>query len=219
LDPTQFHTGHHILRRALESLRAAGLVEFEDERRHRNNFEIRVSEHWDKIQGALDISLAGLAKYDPRRSMTVEPFFGPPKESSTIADVFVLMPFAPHLRPVYEDHIKRVVTELGLSVARADDFFTAHSIMADVWSAICGARLLIADCTQRNPNVFYEIGLAHVLGKPVILITQDSNDVPFDVRHLRYIQYEYTPRGMKNFEDALAKTIKTTLSLDGDLEE
>jgi len=68
---------------------------------------------------------------------------------------------------------------------------------------------VIADCTGRNPNVFYEIGLAHASGKPVILITQNSDDVPFDIRHLRYIQYDYTPRGMRVFEKRLVDTLKT----------
>ena len=58
-------------------------------------------------------------------------------------------------------------------------------------------------------NVFYEIGLAHAIGVPVILITRSSDDVPFDLRQRRYIHYEFTPRGMKAFEEALKKTIET----------
>jgi len=52
------------------------------------------------------------------------------------------------------------------------------------------------------------------IGKPVILITQNNEDVPFDVRHMRYIQYSYTPRGMLEFEKRLAETIKTVLQLE-----
>ena len=62
------------------------------------------------------------------------------------------------------------------------------------------SRAVIADCTTRNPNVFYEIGMAQTVGKPVLLITQDESDVPFDLRHLRYIKYAYTPPGMAAFE-------------------
>jgi hypothetical protein len=123
------------------------------------------------------------------------------------------MPFLDDLKPVWEDHIKNVAKSLGLSVVRADDFFTAHSIMSDVWNAICSTRAIIADCTGRNPNVFYEIGIAHTIGKPVVLIAQNSDDVPFDLRHLRYILYEYTPRGMQQLEQKLAQTLKTELSL------
>ena len=123
------------------------------------------------------------------------------------------MPFEPRLRPVYDDHITRVARRLKITIRRADDFFGSHAILPEVWAAIHAARVLIADCTGRNANVFYEIGIAHTVGKPVVLITQSSDDVPFDLRHLRYIQYEYTPRGMAGFEKILLKTLRETLAL------
>jgi hypothetical protein len=85
--------------------------------------------------------------------------------------------------------------------------------MEDIWDAINAARAIIADCTGRNPNVFYEIGLAHAVGKPVVLITQKGEDVPFDLKAIRYIEYEYSPRGMKTFEDSLTKTLIEELKL------
>jgi len=132
--------------------------------------------------------------------------FGSPNKKYTY-DLFVLMPFALNLKPVYDDHIKKVAKTLNLSIARADDFFSQDSIMYEVWSAIAQASILIADCTGKNPNVFYEIGIAHTIGKPVILITQNQDDVPFDLRHRRYIQYDYTPSGMIKFENTLTTTI------------
>ncbi|MEM1256068.1 MAG: hypothetical protein AAGI69_26825 [Cyanobacteria bacterium P01_H01_bin.21] len=202
----------------LTELREAGLIEFEfaPEKEDRwgssiINGEITVSKHWETIQNALGISLAEVAKLDSNKSMIVHPFFGLPDTSISTADLFVLMPFRPEIKPLYEDHIVKVAKDLSLNVARGDDFFTAHSVMLDVWSAICSAKAIIADCTGRNPNVFYEIGLGHVIGKPVILITQNNDDVPFDVRHMRYIQYSYTPRGMVEFEKRLTETIKTIL--------
>jgi hypothetical protein len=140
--------------------------------------------------------------------MMVTPFFRLPRKPTEQSDIFVLMPFRPELKPVYEDHIKKVAEELALTVTRGDDFFTARSIMEDIWDAICAAKIIIADCTGRNPNVFYELGIAHTVGKPVILITQATDDVPFDLRHIRFIHYEYTPRGMKEFEEKLARTLK-----------
>ena len=85
--------------------------------------------------------------------------------------------------------------------------------MRDVWEGIYGARAVIAECTGRNPNVFYEIGIAHTLGKPVILTTQTTEDVPSDLRNIRYIHYQYTPPGMKLFETTLQKTLSETLRL------
>jgi hypothetical protein len=96
---------------------------------------------------------------------------------------------------------------MKLSLARADDFYTNHAIMQDVWSAIYYARIIIADCTGKNPNVFYEIGIAHTLGRQTVLISQEIGDIPFDVRHIRSIVYEYTPRGMKEFEKKLEDTL------------
>lgn len=133
---------------------------------------------------------------------------GPPVRKADWPEVFVLMPFADTLRPVYEDHIKEVVADLGLRIDRADNFLGAGSIMTDVWSAIHAARIVVADCTGRNPNVFYEIGLAHAIGKRPILIAQSPDDIPFDIQHLRTIHYEYTAPGMKQFEKALRESIR-----------
>jgi hypothetical protein len=203
----------------LRRLREVGLITFQDTPDNRISYEspisgrIELTKNYTKLLTALDVSLTELAKLSPT-SIVVKPYFGRPNEQKEPIDLFVLMPFEPALKPVYEDHIVNVVQNLGLTVARGDNFFTVHSIISDIWAAIYTARAIIADCTGRNPNVFYEIGLAHVLGKPVILITQSSDDVPFDIRHLRYIQYEYTPRGMRIFEEKLADTLKTELGLE-----
>ncbi len=123
---------------------------------------------------------------------------------------FVLMPFSDELRPVYEDHIVPTCKELGIIVARADQIFSTNPVMYDVREAVTSARYVIADLTRLNPNVFYEVGICHALGKDVILITQDRDDqVPFDLRHIRRIRYEYTPRGIRLLEEALKQTIIT----------
>jgi hypothetical protein len=200
----------------LRDLQNAGLIVFENWDGNTWGLppkeQIRLSENWEKIQLALDVSLTELTKLGPDAIITT-PYFGKPKPTVRKFGLFVLMPFTEQLRPVYDDHIRNCASELGLTVARGDDFFTAHSVMGDIWNAISAARAVIADCTGRNPNVFYEIGLAHAAGKPVILITQNSEDVPFDIRHLRYIQYEFTPRGMQIFEKQLVDTLKTELRL------
>lgn len=87
--------------------------------------------------------------------------------------------------------------------------FTAGHIIEEIWTAIVSAILIIADCSGRNPNVFYEIGLAHAIGKPVILITRDEEDVPFDLHHRQYIRYDFIPRGMREFEDVLTRQSRT----------
>jgi hypothetical protein len=128
--------------------------------------------------------------------------FGPPV-AGRWPQVLMLMPFIEALTPVFEDHVKKVASSLSLTAGRADDFFSKHSIITDIWSAIYYAQFIVADCTKRNPNVFYELGVAHTLGKNTILISQSLKDVPFDIRHLRFIAYELTPRGMEAFEKRL----------------
>ncbi|MEH1799220.1 MAG: hypothetical protein V7L13_08615 [Nostoc sp.] len=218
IDPSRDYTAQNILRRILTSLRETGLIDFTDEDELRGRLmpesKIKLSKQWEEIQTALGISLSEISKLDSNKSLIVEPYFGLPDKSISTADLFVLMPFKPEIKPVYDDHIIKVSMALNISVARGDDFFTAHSVMLDVWSAICTAKIIIADCTGRNPNVFYEIGLAHTIGKPVILITQNSDDVPFDIRHMRYIQYSYTPRGMLEFEQRLTETIKNIFQVE-----
>jgi hypothetical protein len=134
--------------------------------------QISVTPLLQEIQRSLDISLTFLASFDRDRSMAVNPLFGRVETLIERLDVFVLMPFKADMLPVYEDHIKPTCANMGLTVRRADDFFTAHSVVQDIWTAIVSARLIVADCTDRNPNVFYEIGLAHTIGKPTILLTQ-----------------------------------------------
>jgi hypothetical protein len=207
-------THTYMLRRTLEELKSAGLVSFESEHEHTEiPGPIKITPLWSKIQVALDISLVQLAKQASRGSMVVTPVFGEPRARGVTIDLFVLMPFRPELKPIYDDHIVSVADSLGLRSARADDLFTTDVVVGDIWRSINAAKVIVADCTGRNPNVFYELGMAHTIGKPVILITQDADDVPFDIRHIRYIRYEYTPRGMKTMEEQLEKTLKTLLEL------
>ncbi len=62
--------------------------------------------------------------------------------------------------------------------------------MDQVWEGINAAKVLVAELTSRNPNVLYELGLAHALRKPVVLISSNEDDIPFDVRHIRVIYYD-----------------------------
>jgi hypothetical protein len=197
----------------LDDLRRAGLVTTDPAARIGwVDTKIIVTPELAEVQHALGISLSQAASASAD-TISVTPYFGRPLPMDEAIDVFVVMPFAEKLAPVYCDHIKRVAGSLSLSVKRAKDFFSAHHVMADVWRAICGAQLVIADCTGKNPNVFYEIGMAHTVGKPVILITQKREHVPFDLQDTRYITYDYTPPGMTKFEAELTQTLRTELKI------
>lgn len=120
---------------------------------------------------------------------------------------FVLMPFSKRLQPIYDDHIRPVVSKSGLRCERADDIHSTGLITWDIWERINRCRFVIADLTDINANVFYELGVAHAISKDAVLITQSMDFVPFDLKALRCIVYDHTPRGTKKLESALAATI------------
>lgn len=170
--------------------------------------EISLTEYFYRIQDVIGFSITDLYEKASNSSsyISVHPIWGKPDKKIT-CDVFVIMPFENKLTAVYEDHILKVCKDIGLDCKRADLILDTGSIINDIWSLICNAHIIICDCTGKNPNVFYELGIAHSLGKKTICITQNSEDIPFDIKHLRYIKYEYTPRGMKEFEKKLEEYI------------
>ena len=119
----------------------------------------------------------------------------------------VMMPFDENIRPVYEA-IKNMSAIHNMMCHRADDIWKEDVIIQDIVSLICRSRIIICDCSGRNPNVFYEAGIAHTLGKNVILITQSRHDIPFNLRHLRYIHYLNNEEG----RDKLVKEISSRIS-------
>ena len=106
---------------------------------------------------------------------------------------FVMMPFANPLGGYYATLYEPAIKRAGLTAVRADtDIFGTGKIIDQIWAGINNAKVLVAELTGRNPNVLYELGIAHALRKPVVLVSSNEEDVPFDVRHVRVIYYELT---------------------------
>ena len=122
-------------------------------------------------------------------------------------ECFVIMPFAKSFDGIWESVIRPVVTDFGDQCIRADDISNVGNILEDLTNSIRSADYLIADLTSQNANVFYELGYAHALGKPVVLLTQSAGDVPFDLRPLRVIKYSDTASGAVQLRDALNQFI------------
>jgi hypothetical protein len=78
-------------------------------------------------------------------------------------------------------------------------------------SLIDRSRVVICDCRNRNPNVFYEIGIAHTVGREIILITQNANDIPFDLRHLRYVQHLNNAEGRQALSEVLQRRLEAII--------
>lgn len=126
------------------------------------------------------------------------------------ASAFMIMPFGPEdLQVVYEDFIRPTLeADCRVDCVRGDDIFGSNVVMEDVVTAMWRADLVVADLTGQNANVFYEVGIAHAIDKPVLLLAQSLDDVPFDLRHRRVLIYEYSPRGCKRLADSLRSHIQ-----------
>lgn len=122
---------------------------------------------------------------------------------------FVLMPFRPPLDEIYDQIIKPTIeTMCNMECRRADDIYSSKPVIGDIWEYIQKAEIIIADLTGKNPNVLYELGLSHALCKRVILLAPSTEDVPFDLRHFRFIIYEQSFNREKLAQD-LSKAVSS----------
>ncbi len=173
-----------------------------------------IKKHWEKEIDKRDIAdQTGKSQSDdltvsPKSRYGIGKIFGGGDFALDPKLCLILMPFAEKMKPIYDDHIRPVVISENLSCLRADEVVGTNMITWDIWEKINRARVIVADLTGQNPNVFYEVGLAHALGKDVILLTQSMDYVPFDLKALRCIVYNFTPRGMIEMEKRLRATIK-----------
>jgi hypothetical protein len=103
---------------------------------------------------------------------------------------FVMMPYGQYYDVYYKDIYVPAIKEAGFEPMRADELFSSGSVVEQIWEQINKSKVLLADLTGKNPNVFYELGLAHADRKPVIFTSGILEDVPFDLRHLRVIIYD-----------------------------
>lgn len=130
------------------------------------------------------------------------------------ATCFVMQPFGGILGGYYDLIFKPAIEQAGLTPVRADaEIFGTGKIMDQIWRGIRAANVLVAELTTKNPNVFYELGLAHALKKPVVLVSSNQDDVPFDLRHIRVILYDQAdPFWGPKLIDKVADNIKSAIN-------
>jgi|GluameStandDraft_1065615.scaffolds.fasta_scaffold01814_14 hypothetical protein len=119
--------------------------------------------------------------------------------------VFVLMPFSEDFNDVYQLGIKTACQSEKVYCERVDEQYYEGSMLDRIYNQIQHADYIVADMSTKNPNVFYEVGFAHALQKKVILITQEENDIPFDLKHFYHIIYS------KNRLSALNEKIRARI--------
>lgn len=122
--------------------------------------------------------------------------------------VSFMMPFSGPFTSVYQD-LKSTLEAEGYECQRADDMWVHNHIMTDIIELICTSAVIVCDLSTKNPNVFYEAGIAHTLGKEVILITQSHDDVPFDLRPIRYLQYLNNGEGRSKLAAEVLARVKS----------
>jgi len=136
---------------------------------------------------AVDSQMAGL----PSESfMFGYPLHDPPRQPGEPRLGFVAMPYGPDWFDRVKASILAVGSKHGFDCKVSKDMGDAGRVPDQIWHQLRQAEAVVADLTGGNPNVYYEVGLAHAVGKQVICITQDAGDIPFDVRTVRQIIYD-----------------------------
>lgn len=98
---------------------------------------------------------------------------------------------------IYDGIIVPAVQDAGLEPYRADLDFSPGAITPKLLAELLNARVVIADLTGRNPNVFYELGITHSFARPLISIADSASSLPFDAKDERIIELgEYLPTGL-----------------------
>jgi len=148
----------------------------------------------------------------PERVVTFAPdVFSIPDKAVDTNMLSVMMPFEGRFAGTYAA-IRNVCARLGINCRRADDIWDNSILIQDVFDLIFTSHAVITDFTDRNPNVFYETGVAHTLGKIVIPITQSVSDIPFDLRHHRALTYLANAEGLAKLETDLEKKLTNVFS-------
>ena len=120
---------------------------------------------------------------DPTINLSCFPFFknlGVENSPIDKEKVFVLTPFLSNEDATFQA-IKFVCAEANLKCVRGDETFRTNEILSHVLSEMVSARIVIANINGRNPNVLYELGICHAIGKRTIIISRNDNDFPFDI--------------------------------------
>ncbi len=121
---------------------------------------------------------------------------------------FMLMPFKEPFTGIYEKLIKPAVEAEGFHVTKSNDIFSTSSVIEDIWENINKASLIIAEITGNNPNVMYELGICHTLGKNVMMITQNASEIPFNFRHMRCYPYTNDIAGSEDLKKSITSVLQ-----------
>jgi hypothetical protein len=149
--------------------------------------KLRLSPNLIKFIKAVEDQMANLPRPD---FVFGYPLSQPPRKRGERRPAFVAMPYGPTWFDSVRDVIVSVASNCGFAAEVSMDMQTPGAITDQIWHGIRCADVVVADISGNNPNVFYELGLAHALGKEVLITAQDVGRPPFDVSTSRLLQYE-----------------------------
>lgn len=136
----------------------------------------------------------------------------PHTDQSALESCFIIMPFGNWFDEYYRTIFIPAIDMAGLKPVRADDLYRPSAIVHDIWEMTKQAKIILADLSEKNPNVFYELGLAHALAKPAILVSETIENIPFDLRALRVIIYDKNkPDWGENLRNNISQSIREIL--------
>jgi hypothetical protein len=199
-------TGHDRLLRSLSfgdddySGNAHGVM-FKIVEQNYDNFQV-IADYIANAYGD-DMEIASTAPGRGKSILFTPSVFDVPASGTERDLIAVMTPFAPPFEAVYES-IALAGSSIGMRTLRAKDIWEHSSVIQDVFSLIYRAHIVVCDFSDKNPNVFYEAGIAHTLGKHVIPITQNPADIPFDLQHHRYLRYLNNVEGRADLKKAIA---------------
>ncbi len=151
------------------------------------NGKVRLSKQLIRFIKAVEVQMANLPKPD---FVFGFPLSQAPRREGEPRPAFVAMPYGPHwFKPVSEVIVKSA-SSANFQAEISKDLSTPGAITDQIWQGIRRAEVIVADISGHNPNVLYELGMAHALGKEVVLIEQGAEQTPFDIYTSRRILYD-----------------------------
>lgn len=155
---------------------------------------------------------SGAEVLNDRDELTVAPrVFRVPGVQCVPGLVSVMMPIRAEFDQVYRA-VESACTAVGATCKRADDVWEESTIIQDVFNLIYQSEVVIVDLSGRNSNVLYETGVAHTLGRPVVPISQEVDDLPFDLMHHRVLHYLRNEEGLQEMKENLVRRLRRVLA-------
>jgi hypothetical protein len=131
-----------------------------------------------------------------------------------LGKAFVVMQFSDAYQQLYKQVIQPVARQFGLEAYHAGEVYSQGLILKDIIDGIVSSQVIIAEVTPANQNVFYELGYAHAIGKPTILLAERGKQLPFDITGHRCVFYDNTIAGKAEVEETLGKHLASLFGSD-----